>query len=132
MIVITKDRDNSGLGLEIFERIAKRAEVTIHRVRTGKIIAGQKYEIGMLLINGLDCECESFEVFVAIDMKVADLTGDQSAQSGWQCAYRQFDLGHHNLVDRSSPHPMQRTQRQWRFATGSAGRFFVRLFARRL
>src|ERR1700675_4602504 len=132
MIVIAEDRDNSGSRLEILERIAKRAEVTIHRIRTGKIIAGQKYEIGMLLVDGLDRERESFEVFVAIDMKVADLTGDDSAQSSWQSAHRQFDLGHLGIVDRSPPHPMQLTHGEWRLPTSSAGRFLMRLFARRL
>src|ERR1700682_3084307 len=112
MIVIAEDREHSETRVEILERIAKSAEITIHRVRTGKIIAGQKYEIGILLVDRLDRERQSFEVFVAIDVKVTDLTGDQSAQSGWQSAHRKLDLGHHDLVNRSPPHPMQRTQRE--------------------
>jgi hypothetical protein len=86
----------------------------------------------MLLVDGLDRERQSFEVLVAIDMKVTDLTRDQSAERAWQSAHRQFHLGHLNVVDRSPPHPMQRTQREWGLPLGSAGRVLRGLLAKRL
>src|SRR5258708_2962241 len=132
MIVIAENRDHSRTRAQILQRVAKRAEITIHRVRAGEIIASQKDQIGMLLIDGLDRERQSFEVFVAIDMKVADLTRDQTAERAWQSAHRQFYLGHLNIVDRSPPHPMQRTQRERRLPFSSAARVLRRLLAVRL
>src|SRR5260370_12242960 len=132
MIVIAENRDHSRTRAQILQRIAKCAEVTIHRVRAGEIIASQKDQIGMLLIDGLDRERQSFQVFVAIDMKVADLTRDQTAERARQSTHRQFHLGYPNLVDRSPPHPMQRKKRERRLPFSSAARVLRTLPAVRL
>jgi hypothetical protein len=86
----------------------------MHRVGARKIIAGEKDQVGVLPIDGFDRGCQTFEILVAIDMKVAYLTRDDSAQRAGQSAHRQVNLGNLNRVDRAPPHSMQRAQRQGR------------------
>lgn len=74
----------------------------------------------MLLIDGFDCEHQSFEILVAIDVAVAYLACDQSAQSAGQSAHRQVYLGHLNRIDSPPPHSMQRPERQGRLGLCTA------------
>jgi hypothetical protein len=104
----------------------------MHRVGPGKIIAGEKDEVGLLSIDGLDGEREALEVLVAIDVKIANLARDDSAQSCGQSAHRQFKRGNLNLVDRAPPHPMQRAQRQRRLPLGASGSGCSRFVRRRV
>jgi hypothetical protein len=121
VIVIAEDREQSGLRAQTFQRVAKGAEITMHRVGAGKIIAGKKDEVGMLLIDRFDRGRQAFEILVAIDVEVAYLAGDEPAQCGGQAAHRQVNLGDLDLVDRAPPHSMQRAQRERRFILRARG-----------
>ena len=54
VIVIAEDCEQPGLRAQTFQRVPKRPEIAMHRVGTGKVIAGQKDEIGLLLIDLFD------------------------------------------------------------------------------
>ncbi len=121
VIVIAENREQPGLGAQMFQRVAKRTEIAMHRVGAGKIIAGEKNEVGLLLIDSFDRERQAFEVLVAIDVEVAYLARDESAQSVGQSAHRQVQRRHLNFIDRLPPHSMQRAQRQRRLRLHAAG-----------
>src|SRR5215813_4414621 len=96
------------------ERAAKRIDITLHRVGTGEIVAGQEHEIRMLAIDCLDSQEEPRQVFIAIHVEVADLAGDGLAMSLAKPTDRQVDARDLDLIDGLAPHAMQRAQRERR------------------
>ena len=133
VIVIAEDREQAGLRAQVFQRVAKRTEITMHRGRSRKIIASQKNEVRLLKIDRFDRHREAFEVLVAIDVEVAYLACDQPAHRFGQCPHRQIDFGDFDLVDRAPPHSMQRAQRQRRLRLyATSGRASDRLVRRQV
>ena len=85
VIMIAEDREQAGLRAQILQRVAKRTEIAMHRVGSGEIIASQKNQVGLLLIDRLDRHREAFKILVAIDVEVAYLARDQPAHRFGQC-----------------------------------------------
>ncbi len=78
MIMISRDRKHSHLRIEPRQRMAERADIAPHRIGPGKIIAGEKNELRFLAIDDVDREFEPLDIFIHVEMKIADLAGDHA------------------------------------------------------
>src|SRR5437763_12595813 len=107
MVVIAENRENSSLRLQALERAPERIEIAMHRVGPGEVIASEKDQVRMLAIDGIDGEVQPREIFIAIDVEVADLACDHIAMRLAQSAHRQIDVGDIDFVDRLAPYPME-------------------------
>src|SRR6516225_4402285 len=113
MVVIARNCEQTGCRVQLRQGAAKWLDVIPHGLGAGKIITCQKDEFGPLTIDSFDRLFQARDIFVAVEMKVADLTSDYSAKLRLQIANGKIDADHLNLIDRSPPHPMQRPQRDW-------------------
>ncbi len=127
MIVIPGNREHARLGFEPRQRVAERTEITAHRIGTGKVIARQENQLRLLAVEHFDRELEPLDVFIAVEMKIADLARDDSLKRQRQAAHRELDFRDLDFVDRPAPHPMQRAKRERRLSFGFAGRRVERL-----
>ena len=115
MVVIAGDREDAQPRLECAYRLAKSCQVAAHRLGPGEIIAGQENEIRPLRVDRADGQHQAFEVFVAVDVQIAQLAGDHPLQRCRQAAHREPNARDVDFVERAAPDPMQRAQRDRRF-----------------
>ena len=116
MVVISQRREDAAGRLQVSEYAAKIGQITTHRGTAGKIIAGEKYEVRLLLVDQLDGHIEAGQIFVAIDVEVTDLASDYPFEAGGQMAHRKPDRNDIELVDGAAPQAVKRTKRDRRFA----------------
>src|SRR5208282_3185822 len=89
MVVIASYREQADGRIQLRQCAAEGLDIMAHRRRTRKIITGQKHKFGPLAVDRFDRLFEPSHIFVAIEVKIAYLAGDDSMKSGLQMPHRQ-------------------------------------------
>jgi hypothetical protein len=127
VVVITKYREKADCRIQLRQSAPKGFDVPPHRRRAREIITGKKDEFWTLAIDRFDRLFEPRNIFVAIEMEIAYLAGDDAVKSRPQTPHRQVHAHDLDFIDRPPPHPMQRPEWYWRSVAAemfSAGSVF--------
>ncbi len=76
MVVIAENREYAGLRMQVSEHPTEIRDIAAHRIAAREVVAGQKNQMRILLIDYVDCRFKPRQILVAINMKVANLASD--------------------------------------------------------